>query len=259
MNQNEMIFKENRIITKLNDIWQLGNHRLMCGDSTDINHIKKLINNNKIDMLFADPPYGMNKIGYRNNRIGGTIQPGNNFIPFNDNIDNTIKVFNLIQHFDIPIQIWWGANNYASHLPNTNNWIVWDKRIEDKQKDRQSDCELAWCKSQFKSIRIFRHLWKGLIKDSERMQKRIHPTQKPIALAEWCFEELRVDNNILDLFGGSGSTLIACQNTNRTCYMMELHPYYCDTILKRYIKEFNKQPVNLLNNKTYDELSYESK
>ena len=121
---------------------------------------------------------------------------------------------------------------------------MWDKREEEKQRDSNSDCELAWVKSNFQSVRIFRHLWKGMIKASEQGQSRVHPTQKPVALAEWCFQEYaEKSKSVLDLFGGSGSTLIACHKTNRVCYMMEISPHYCDVIIRRWQKFSGKKAI----------------
>src|SRR5690606_26338161 len=120
--------------------------------------------------------------------------------------------YNLCAPFNIPVMVFSGANHYCHAIPETANWLVWDKREEDKQRDGNSDCELAWVKSNAKSVRIFRYLWKGMIKASEHGEGRVHPTQKPVALAEWCFNEYAENaKNVLDLFGGSGSTLIACE------------------------------------------------
>jgi DNA modification methylase len=120
-------------------------------------------------------------------------------------------------------------------LPETGNWLVWDKRVEENQRDYNSDAELAWVQSKANSVRIFRHLWKGMIKDSEHGEGRVHPTQKPIALAEWCFNEYAPKSKtVMDLFGGSGSTLIACEKTGRQCFMMELSEKYCDVVVKRW-------------------------
>ena len=83
-------------------------------------------------------------------------------------------------------------------------------------------------------VRLFRHMWNGMVKASERGEKRVHPTQKPIALAEWAFEQCGKPQRVLDLFGGSGSTLIACEKTRRRCFMMELSPAYCDVIVRRW-------------------------
>jgi len=232
--------------TKLGDIYQLGNHRLMCGDSTSINAVDKLVNNNKIDLCYTDPPYGINEKGDRTARKTG-LAKNHNFKDFKDDtIDYAVEAYQIVEGIlNIPRQVWWGANYYCHALPLSNNWFVWDKRVEDKMVDTQSDCELAWVKSKWSSVRIFRHLWKGFNKDSERNQQRVHPTQKPIALAEWSFDYFKEVNSVLDLFGGSGSTLIACEKRNKQAYIMELDPHYCDVIVKRW-EDFTGQKAQLL-------------
>jgi DNA modification methylase len=233
-------------ISKLGDIWILGNHRLMCGDSTMIDNINLLMNGYKADMVFTDPPYGINEETDRDFASRTRKCKGNSFekIIGDNSIQSAIDVYNLCEGLKISVMVFWGANYYCHVLPQTGNWLVWDKREEDKQRDMNSDCELAWIKSKAKSVRIFRHLWKGMIKASENGEGRIHPTQKPIALAEWCFNEyMKESNKILDLFGGSGSTLIACEKTNRNCYMMEISEKYCDVIIKRWEKFTGKKAI----------------
>ena len=232
---------KSQVRTKLGDIIELGPHRLMCGDSTDRGVVELLMNGEKADMVFTDPPYGINEDGDRSGR--GGITQANNLKSFvDDSIEYAVKAFELCK--DIRIQYWFGANYYCHHLPQTNNWLVWDKRLEEKQTNNNSDCEMAWVKSEANSIRIFRHLWKGLIKGSEHGQRRVHPTQKPIALPEWVINKHNA-SSVLDLFGGSGSTLIACEKTNRKCFMMELDPHYCDVIISRWCKYTNQTEVKV--------------
>lgn len=234
--------------TKLGDIYQLGNHRLMCGDSTSVDAVEKLVNKAKIDLCYTDPPYGINEKGDRTARKTG-LAKNHNFKDFKDDtIDYAVEAYQIVEGvLNIHRQVWWGANYYCHALPQSNNWFVWDKRVEAKMTDTQSDCELAWVKSKWSSVRIFRHLWKGFNKDSERNQQRVHPTQKPVALAEWSFDYFKEVNTVLDLFGGSGSTLIACEKTNRDCYMMEFEPHYCDVIVKRW-EDFTGKKAELLTN-----------
>jgi len=229
--------------TKLGDIYILGNHRLMCGDSTSIDAVEKLVNGTTIDLCYTDPPYGINEKGDRSKRTGAA--EGTKYVDFkDDSIDYAVEAYQIVEGvLEIKRQVWWGANYYCHALPQSNNWFVWDKRVDDKQKDTQSDCELAWVKSKWSSVRIFRHLWKGMMKDSERGQHRIHPTQKPVALAEWAFDYFKEVNTVLDLFGGSGSTLMACEKTNRHCLMMEFEPHYCDVIVKRWEDFTGKKAV----------------
>ncbi len=219
----------------IGDLFEIGEHRLLCGDSTDIDFFERLINGVKIDLVYTDPPYGINEKGDRSKR--GGITQGNNLPDFKDDtVQYAIDAYNLCESFKIPRQVWWGANYYCHALPQTNNWFVWDKRVEEKQQDTQSDCELAWVKSKWSSVRIFRHLWKGLMKDSERGEKRVHATQKPIALAVWAFDYFREVKTVLDLFSGSGSTMVACHKTDRKSFCMEFEPKYCQVIIDRMIK-----------------------
>lgn len=236
-------------ITKLGDLYQLGDHRLLCGDSTSIDAVEKLMDGQKADMVFTDPPYGINEETDRAYASRTRMAKGNTFskIIGDDSIDTALGTYAVADSQSDTI-CYWGGNYYAHKLPPTPCWLVWDKRIEDKQRDMNSDCELAYVKHPSKkSVRIFRHLWKGMIKGSEHGQGRVHPTQKPIALAEWAFDELKKEStNVLDLFGGSGSTLIACEKTKRKCFMMELDPHYCDVIVSRWEKYSGKK-AELLN------------
>lgn len=220
--------------SKLGDLYELGQHRVLCGDSTQVEDVERLLNNVKPDLIYTDPPYGINEKGDRSNR--GGLAKGNNLPDFKDDTNQyAIDAYNLCESLKIPRQVWWGANYYCHSLPLSNNWFVWDKRVEEKQTDTQSDCELAWVKSKWSSVRIFRHLWKGMMKDSERGERRVHATQKPIALAIWAFDYFKEVKTVLDLFLGSGSTLIACEKTGRICYGMELDPKYIDVIIQRYV------------------------
>ena len=230
-------------VTVLGDVWLLGKHRVMCGDSTSIDAVEKLMDGQKADMVFTDPPYGINEKGDRSKR--GGLCAGNNLPDFkDDSIQYAIDAYNICEGLGIKRQVWWGANYYCHALPQSNNWFIWDKRVEEKQKDTQSDCEMAWVKSEFSSVRIFRHLWKGMMKDSERGERRVHATQKPVALAEWAFDYFKNVSSVLDLFGGSGSTLIACEKTGRINCSMELDPKYCDVIVQRW-QEFTGQTATL--------------
>lgn len=241
-------------VTVEGDVWVLGNHRLMCGDATSVDAVERLMDGVKIDLVHTDPPYGIGEKGDRSKR--GGITQGNNLEDFDDSsTDPARDAFALCEGLGIPRQVWWGANYYAHALPETANWFVWDKRVDEKQKDTQSDCELAWVKSKWSSVRIFRHLWKGLIKGSEHGQKRVHPTQKPVALAEWVFDYYKDLDTVLDLFGGSGSTLIAAERKGKRAFLMELTPHYCDVIIKRWQDFTGKQATLEETGETFDEVS----
>lgn len=252
-------------VTVLGDVWLLGNHRLMCGDSTSIDAVEKLMDGQKADMVFTDPPYGISIV--QNNQVGGggafgvgkEAKKKGKFIKANkhkevigdDTIDVAVSAIKIIKELDIKTQIIWGGNYYANHLDNSNCWIVWDKQTGDSTF---ADAELAWTNQETK-VRVFQHRWSGMVKASEHGEKRVHPTQKPIALALWCFEHYgEKDKGVLDLFGGSGSTLIACEKTGRHCRMMELDPHYCDVIIKRWQDFTGKSATLESSGKTYNEL-----
>jgi hypothetical protein len=139
------------------------------------------------------------------------------------------------------LHIWWGANYYAHMLPPSKCWIVWDK----ENTGNFADAELAWC-SDDSAVRIFRHMWNGLMKDSEKGQRRVHPTQKPIALAEWSFDKYGKEQDIIfDPFLGSGMSIIAAENLNRTVYGCELSPEYIDVCISRW-EQHTGQTATLL-------------
>ena len=231
------------------DIWQLGEHRLMCGDSTNAEIVAQLLDGIVPDMVFTDPPYGINLNGDNSKRGSSSslMKGGLKLKSFID--DSTIyacKAFDIVQDLGVKKQVWFGANYYCHHLPETNNWLIWDKRVEEKMNNTNSDCELAWVLDGHSSCRIFRYLWNGLIKAGEKGERRVHPTQKPIALIDHCVKRYAPEaKTILDLFGGSGSTLMAAEQLNRKCYMMELDPHYCDVIIARWEKLTGQKAVKL--------------
>ena len=150
-----------------------------------------------------------------------------------------------------------GANYYTQYLKDINNgsWLVWDKRANEdytleqsKRADRGfgSCFELVWSKKSHKQD-IIRIRWFGVFgTEKEFDKKRSHPTQKPVELNAWFLERYSSPNdNILDLFGGSGSTLLACEQTNRNCYMMEIDPYYCQIIINRWEEFSAKKAVKI--------------
>ena len=215
----------------LGDLFEIGEHRLLCGDSTDSDQVAKLMNGQDVDMVFTDPPYGISHSG---KGIKGSAKENDFGEILGDNdVNVAIDAFNLCQSlFSNSIMIFWGANYYASCLPNGYGWIVWDK---EREGDTFSGAELAFVNKGVK-VDVFRHQWHGMIKGSEMGEKRVHPTQKPIALVEWSFKNYKAGDNILDLFLGSGSTMVASHNTKRKCYGMELDPKYCQVIVDRMIK-----------------------
>ena len=188
----------------------------------------------KADMVFTDPPYGVAVV--KNGMVGanfGVAKKGQYAEVIGDDTTQTAHdAIALCQSLQIPVQVYWGGNYYADKLPPTSCWLIWDKRGDSGIVNTFADCELAWT-NMTGPARIHKQLWNGFIREGEK-DKRVHPTQKPVALAEWAIGQYLKGGNVLDLFLGSGSTLIACEMQRKSCYGMEMSPVYCDVIVKRW-------------------------
>lgn len=230
--------------SKLGDIYQLGNHRLMCGDSTNKDDVEKLMNGNKADMVFTDPPYGVDVVDDNGNIGAGNLaKPGTYLkVKGDDTTETAKKSFEIMKDISKK-QIIWGGNYFIEFLPFSASWLIWDKRVN-MESNNFADGEMAWC--SFKTpVRIYKQLWNGMIREGEH-EKRVHPTQKPVKmLGEILTDFMEEKENILDLFGGSGSTLIACEQLNRNCYMMEYESHYVDVIINRWETLTGKKAVLL--------------
>jgi len=238
--------KESRV--KLGDVWQLGKHRLMCGDSTKESDVKKLMNGEKADMVFTDPPYG---ISYSSNMRTKTEK----FKELkNDNIflNKWIPLINKFSNGFVYVWTSWKVLDtwldMCKEIGKLSNMIIWFKGgggIGDLKKTFASDYEIALVYNRDNEITGKRlgSVWE-IGKDSNSSYK--HPTQKPVELSEIAIKNTSIKNNIvLDLFLGSGSTLIACEKTNRICYGMELDTKYCDVIIERW-EQFTGQKATKL-------------
>lgn len=233
-------------VAKQGDIWQLGRHRLMCGDSTSVDNMNKLFDGNTIDLVLSDPPYGISVVG-DNGKVGADNLAKNGiYMPVkgDETTDTTKEFYNACVSKDIDKYILFGGNYFIDFLPFSDSWIIWDKR-GDMASNNFADGEMAWC-SFHTPVRIYKQVWSGMIKEGEH-EKRVHPTQKPIRMLCDILKDFSKENeNIFDGFGGSGSTLIACEQTNRNCYMIEYEPYYVDVIIARW-EQFTGQKAVLLN------------
>lgn len=230
--------------SKYGDIYQLGDHRLMCGDSTKQEDVEKLMNGAKAYMVLTDPPYGINVV--KSNQIGGggethfgkrdkIVKASSYKEIIGDDTTETAKLnYEIIKKFSQE-QIIFGGNYFTDFLYPSRCWIVWDKN----KTGNFADAELAWT-SYDKSVKLYTFTWNGLVREGSKKvegAKRIHPTQKPVGLIINILNDFKSGDEcetILDCFGGSGSTLIACEQLNRKCYMMELEPNYVDVIIERW-------------------------
>jgi site-specific DNA-methyltransferase (adenine-specific) len=253
-------------ITVLGDIYELGGvHRVMCGDSTMIDQVEKLMDGAKADMVFTDPPYGVaytggvihgNKINTNNKRdmikndedldiyqnwlsiVGNYIDNGALYIFYATR--NSERIFTPLKEFgfDLHAVIAWvkintGYADMNSHYKNKYEPCVYAKKTGKKLNFMGATTENT--------------VWE-IEKDRNN---KMHPTQKPVAVPERAINNSsKVGELIMDSFLGSGSTLIACEKTNRKCYGMELDPKYCDVIVKRYVTfcKANNKPYSVFRN-----------
>ena len=241
------------------DLYRLGNHYLLCGDSTVEANVSKLMNGAEIDLLFTDPPYGVdvvkgNTIDAPLGSIGGTgIVKAKKYKPVLNDDEPFDPTFLLNYDCD---KIIWGANNFSSKLPDNAKWLVWLKEplneegMFEKLEHTFGNVELAWTNLKGIGCMCYHHLWRGLLRGGDRkteLSERVHPTQKPVKLLADILKDYSEEGiNVLDLFGGSGSTLIACEQLNRNCYMMELDPYYCQVIINRW-EQYTGQKAEKIN------------
>lgn len=213
------------------DLYRLGDHRLLCGDSTNIQHVERLMGGEKADMVFTDPPYGM-KLDTDYSKMPRGSKTYSKVIGDDEPFDpGTIFLIEANRYCV------WGADWFYHKMPEGFSPIVWDKQPHHTVAGPQNHFELCWVKPSEKR-RIIRKLWTGFTA-KEKSEDRVHPTQKPIEVCVDLME--RGGNNVVDLFGGSGSTIIACEKTNRKCFMMELDPHYCDVIISRWAKFSGKE------------------
>lgn len=224
---------ENEPITKLGDIWQLGRHRLMCGDSTDKATVEMLMDGKKADMVFTDPPYGVDYDGINNDsRSGLEDLLTSAFENYKENCIDGASVYCF--HSDKCADIFHKVFRSFCHF---SSMIIWEKQsLVLSQGDYQSIHEpflYGWFDNG--THRFFGDRKQTSVWQFDRKSVDGHTTPKPIGFICKALENSSKKNEkVLDLFGGSGSTLIACEQLDRTCYMMELDPKYCDVIIKRW-------------------------
>ena len=224
--------------SKLGDLYELGQHKVLCGDSTKLEDVERLMDGKKADMVFTDPPYGMKlnadysgmKGWHQGKKYDNVIGDHADFN--NDFINNIFSIFK-----DTKEKFLWGADYYVDLLPDfgkTGAWIVWDKRVdESKDKMYGSGFEMLWSQEKHQR-RMLRGMWAGFMGDPEA-RNRMHPTQKPTKILMEVMQEYCSSGEIVaDLFLGSGSTLIASEKTGRICYGMELDEKYIDVIIERW-------------------------
>ena len=222
-------------IVQRGDVWQLGRHRLMCGDSTDPADIDRLMDGVKADMVFTDPPYGNGDSGkYGRGQLGvRTILNDKNLNCFNDfvSIMSCSKIVYFLQWRTLCESL----KNIEQKGLKINTVGVWDKK--NAGLNGGGGISEQWEAIIFAGDIKYKKFGGNVFTVAREQHKRsesLHPHIKPQELLKQIFDFIDGGNVILDPFGGSGSTLIACEQLGRTCYMMELDPHYCDVIIERW-------------------------
>lgn len=232
---------------KLGDIYQLGNHRLMCGDSTSITDVEKLMDGRKADLVFTDPPYGNGESGkYGRGQLGvRTILNDENLDCFNNfiSIMPCDKIIYFLQWRTLAESL----RKITEKGLKINTVGVWDKK--NAGLNGAGGISEQWEAVVFAGDIKYKKFGGNVFSVAREQHKRsesLHPHMKPQELLKQIFDFVDEAKNILDVFGGSGSTLIACEQLDRNCFMMELDPHYVDVIIARWEK-FTGQKAVLIN------------
>jgi DNA modification methylase len=224
-------------ISKLGEIYELGEHRLMCSDSTDFGSVSDLMGGQLADMVFTDPPYGVDyqsRVDEKRRKGWGKIENDDlTGAKLQDFLALSLNNYGCSRYI---CSNWQSYIDFELALGKPNSLIVWDKGSIGLGAGYRNQHEfiLFYGKLEHNSEQ---NVW-TITRDNEYA----HPTQKPLAISARAINNSSQEGEIvLDLFGGSGSTLIACEQLKRKCYMMELDPKYCDVIRKRYSAIINRE------------------
>lgn len=198
---------------------EIGNATLYLGDCLEI-----LPTLPKVDAVITDPPYGIAWRGHssRPKEMIGEMVVGDD-APFDPAPFLSLETPCLM----------WGANNFASKLPDSQNWLVWNKRGDNCTPKDHGGCELAWSRGITKGgVHAKRFIWDGNIRQLDTEMDRLHPAQKPVEIMKWCVG-LSDAETILDPFMGSGTTGVACMNLGRKFIGIEIEPKYFEIACER--------------------------
>ena len=239
--ENENPDKE--ISVRINQIWQLGNHKLLCGDCTNRRLVDILFKDKKPTLIFADPPYGIDLIKDNKGVVGGGSKqyPTKIFAKIEgDNAEYDPRF--LLQTFPDIKYAFWGGNYFANLLPTSRCWLIWDKcHIAERTF---ASCELCWTNFEGHS-KIYKVTWDGYTKEGENGSK-VHPSQKAVKLYADIFSDFTTpDDLIYDPYLGSGTSILAAIQAGRICYGAELSVEYCEIIINRW-QEFTDEKAELI-------------
>lgn len=238
-------------VTVEGDVWMLGRHRLMCGDSTSIDAVEKLMDGRKADMVFTDPPYNIDYQGVKDKRdkIKNDKMSDEDFVDFLRQSlmgCETMYVCCSWQYAHLFKQ----AMTDLARAPKA--MIVWNKVNPAQHLDKYfKQHEIIFYYGDFGGQKTLR----GDVWEMKRQRNTVHPTMKPVELIDMAMVDQPNKTLVYDAFGGSGSTLISCEKNHRNCFVMELDPKYCDVIIKRWQDFTGEQATHAESGKTYAEMS----
>jgi DNA modification methylase len=252
--------------TVLGDVWLLGNHRLMCGDSTSIDAVEKLMDGAKADAVITDPPYNQETEGGFKGEIGKLLKKQSADIEHMCNFDpKTVLPILPLLHYKNKMNATIFCNkdlvldylNWARECGYSFNILVWKKPSAIPLGGSYMP-DVEYCLILRKSAK-FNTKVAGVSYSKVLVHARetgLHPTMKPVAMLE---NQIKIvsdaDDIVADIFGGSGSTLIACEKTNRHARLMELDPKYCDVIIKRWQEFTGKTAIHAETNQPFAEVT----
>ena len=244
-------------VTVLGDVWLLGNHRLMCGDSTSIDAVERLMDGQKADMVFTDPPYGIDFAPQRGTH-GKIMNDALEGEAFNEFLDAVFAAALASMKPDTYAFIWTGWSKIGAFEASISKFFkiqamhIWVKNnfgIGYYSRPKHEPFYLCLNGKPVYPSKAPADVW-----DAAKVHKTIHSCEKPVSLIVDILDTYHKNSLVIDLFGGSGSTLIACEKTGRNAFLMELDPKYCDVIIKRWQDFTGKQATLESNGKTYNEL-----
>jgi len=207
----------------LGDCWRVGEHEVVCGDASDLSVVARF--GVEFDAVITDPPYG---IGANKQSLGNGKKAFHRGEGWDDKAPDIAFVLELA-----PVQIIWGGNYFADQLPANNHWLIWYKKIANVSF---SECEMAWT-NLGKQVRLLAHHWSG--------EEKQHVTMKPSPVMDWCCSFVDKGANVLDVYAGAGSTLLAADRAGQVGFGVEIDPKYVDVILERLEKQTGQKAVLL--------------
>ena len=222
-------------------LWQLGEHRLICGDCTDRAVVERVMGGEKADCVLTDPPYGMNLNTDYSDMPETRIASKTYDKVKGDDVD--FDASPLIAMFDyVKEQFIWGGDYFYTTSPIGGSWIVWDKRNENSDGLVGNHFEVCWSRSPHRR-RMIRVHWSGVNARNQGM-KRSHPTEKSIEVLSQILSDYTEPKSIVvDVYSGVGTTLIACERLNRKCRAVEISPAYCAVAIQRWVDVTGGEPV----------------